>query len=45
MHFEYRTGCMAAYSYAETYLIRNGYEEVATELQKFKPIIVYDTCT
>jgi len=42
MHFEYRTGCMAAYSYAETYLIRNGYEEVATELQDFKPIIVYD---
>ena len=41
MHFEY-AGCMAAYSYAETYLIRNGYEEVATELQKFKPIIVYD---
>ena len=41
MHFEY-AGCMSAYSYAETYLIRNGYEEVATELQDFKPIIVYD---
>ena len=34
--------CMSVYSYAETYLIRNGYEEVVTELQLFKPIIVYD---